>query len=540
MKTIEGNIIDIVKKETYKGRISFNSHIVKIEKDNSIKNEQYILPGLVDAHIHIESSMLSPLEYSKIATKHGVVAAITDPHEIANVCGMSGITFMTKNARRTPMKIYTGAPSCVPATSFETSGATINSAEIETLLSTGQCSHLSEMMNFPGVLYNDNEVQAKLQIAKKHNKVIDGHAPLLTGNDLKKYVAAGISTDHECTNLAEAKEKIALGMKIMLRESSATKDFGTLMPLIETNPESAMLCTDDCHPDDLEHGYINLLVKRALHAGYNIYNVLQAATQTAVEHYTLSVGLLQPNDVADFITVNNLNDFAIQSTWINGQEVYNGQESLIKETNSQTINNFYANKITVEDIKIAYTSGQINVIEIVPDSLLTKSITHTATKKSEYIETDLENDILKMVVLNRYSQAKPSVGFIKGFGFRQGAIAGSIAHDSHNISAVGTSDEEIIRAIEEVQKAQGGFAVVHGQHTHTLPLPIAGLMSDKDCHTVADEYKKLSDETKKLGCTLHAPFMTLAFMSLLVIPELKLSDKGLFDVTTFNFTKLQN
>jgi len=540
MKTIEGNIIDIVKKEIFKGRILFDNKIVKIERDNSIINEQYILPGLVDAHVHIESSMLTPLEYSKIATKHGVVAAITDPHEIANVCGMAGINFMTESARETPMKIFTGAPSCVPATSFETSGAIISSKEIETLLSSGQCTHLSEMMNFPGVIYNDKEVEAKLAIAKKHNKVIDGHAPLLTNEDLKKYIQAGISTDHECTNLKEAKEKIALGMKIMLRESSAAKDFDTLMPLIETNPEAAMLCTDDCHPDDLEKGYINLLVKRALKEGYNIFNVLTAATKTAIEHYKLNIGLVQEKDDADFIVITNLNDFTILSTFIEGQEVYNGKEILIKNSNKNTINNFYTNEITTEDICVKYTSGSINVIQIVPDSLLTHKINYKLEAKTEAIISNTNVDILKIVVLNRYAKAKPSIGFIQGFGLKHGAIAGSIAHDSHNICAVGTSDEEIIKAIKEVQKTQGGLVIVNGNETYKLNLPIAGLMADKDCTSVAKEYKTLSGQAKKLGCTLHAPFMTLAFMSLLVVPELKLSDKGLFDVSKFDFIKLQN
>jgi adenine deaminase len=312
------------------------------------------------------------------------------------------------------------------------------------------------------------------------------------------------------------------------------------MPLIETNPEAVMLCTDDCHPDDLEKGYINLLVKRAFKEGYNIFNVLTAATKTAVEHYKLNIGLVQENDDADFIVINNLDDFTILSTFIQGKEVYNGKESLIKNQNKNTINNFYPNEITIEDIKVKYTSGSINVIQIVPDSLLTHRINYKLETKTEAIPSNTNVDVLKIVVLNRYAKAKPSVGFIQGFGLKHGAIAGSIAHDSHNICAVGTSDEEIIKAIKEVQKTQGGLVVVNENETLKLSLPIAGLMSDKNCVSVAKEYKTLSEQAKKLGCTLHAPFMTLAFMSLLVIPELKLSDKGLFDVNKFDFITLQN
>ena len=540
MKTIEGNIIDINAQTCIKGRVYYTDTIYNIEYDISIQSEQYIMPGLVDAHVHIESSMLTPLEYSKIALKHGVVAAVTDPHEIANVCGLEGIQYMVDNAKLSPMKINFGAPSCVPATSFESSGAVIGSSEIEQLLEKETCSHLSEMMNFPGVLFSDKEVLAKLNIAKKYNKRIDGHAPLLRGDDLKKYVDAGISTDHECTTIEEAKEKIQLGMKIMLRESSASRDFQNLLPLLNENADKVIFCTDDCHPDDLEKGYINLLVKRALLAGYSIFDVLTAATKTAIDHYKLKVGLLRIKDPSDFIVVDNLNDFNILKTIIDGVEVFNGESVIVIEENNDVINNFYQNDIVANDIRVRRTSDKLNVIQIIEDSLLTKKLQVETNTQKQLIESNIESDILKIVVLNRYQKALPSVGFIKGFQLQKGAIAGTIAHDSHNIVAVGTNDSDLLQAIRKVQDSQGGLVVVNGAETSLLALPLAGLMSDKCCLEVALKYQELSLIAQNLGCKLHAPFMTLAFMSLLVIPELKIGDKGLFDVNLFDFIELQN
>lgn len=540
MKKIEGNIVNVVTRSIKKGVIYFDTKIREIHYSDSIKSDQYIMPGLVDAHVHIESSMLTPLEYSKIALKHGVVAAITDPHEIANVCGVDGILFMVENARKTPMKIFFGAPSCVPATNFETSGANILPEDIERLFSNGICTHLSEMMNFPGVIFNDKLVNEKLSIAKNHNKVIDGHAPLLSGNDLTTYINAGISTDHECTNLSEAYEKIEKGMKIMLRNSSASKDFDVLMDLFNTHPNDIMLCTDDCHPDDLYNGYINSMIKTALMKGYDLFDVLNSATINTTKHYNFNIGLLQINDDADFIVVNNFDSFEIESTYIKGKEVYQNREIKVTAFDSKFINNFHINTIDVDSILVENKHTSINVIEIVPDSLITKKILYTPVNQSAFITSDIMNDVIKIVVLNRYSDAKPQVGFIKGYGLKKGAIASTVAHDSHNIIAVGVSDDAILRVIQRIQEIKGGLVVYNDIVYKELCLPIAGLMSDQPCDVVANDYQQLNLFAKSLGTQLSTPFMTLAFMSLLVIPELKIGDKGLFDVTQFNFIDLQN
>lgn len=539
MEKIEGNIIDVVAERVFKGRIFYNERIVRIEEDDKVTSSQYILPGLVDAHVHIESSMLSPLEYSKVAIKHGVLAAVTDPHEIANVCGVEGIEFMLQNAALSPMKISTGAPSCVPATPFETSGAVIGVKEINDLFKNGKCTHLSEMMNFPGVIGKNQEVVRKLNMAHKYKLPVDGHAPLLTGLDLRRYVNAGISTDHECTTVKEAKEKIGLGMKIMLRQSSASRDFEKLMPLIESNPGDIMFCTDDCHPDELVNGYINELVKKALLANFDLWSVLKGATVNAVRHYSLGLGLLQEGDSADFIVVNNLADFNILASVLNGSLVFNGNTVDISVQTGGAINNFYQNTLSIDDLKVRNKGSWIRVIELIPDSLLTKALRWPINSIGEFIESDTKNDILKIVVLNRYSKAKPVVGFIKGFQLKKGAIAGTIAHDSHNIVAVGVSDDDLLMAIEQIQKMRGGLLVFDGVKYESLALPIAGLMSDQAAGIVAKKYKILSKKANDLGCTMHAPFMTMAFMSLLVIPELKIGDRGLFDVNRFAFVDLQ-
>ncbi|MDA3879511.1 MAG: adenine deaminase [Prolixibacteraceae bacterium] len=540
MKKIEGNIVDVVGHKIIKGRIEYTDKIVSVTEDLTVQSDKYILPGLVDAHVHIESSMCLPVRYSEFALKHGVVAAITDPHEIANVCGVDGVKFMVDNSKNTPMKLFFGAPSCVPATPFETSGAVISSTDIEYLFRNNVCTHLSEMMNFPGLLAGDIEVHKKLSIAKKYNKVIDGHAPLLRGKALEKYYNSGVSTDHECTNIDEAVEKIKLGFKIMLRKSSASNDFKVLYPLIKDYPDSVMLCTDDCHPDDLVNGYINEMVKFLLNKGFNIFDILKAATLNARKHFSFDIGLLQINDSADFIVVDNLNDFNIELTVIDGKTVCDDSE--LKEffsVKSQLINRFFINQISESDLQVEQKSKNYRVIDIVENSLLTHTFDMPLSLEMSNIVSDTESDILKIVVLNRYEKAKPAIGFIRGFNIKNGAIATTVAHDSHNIVAVGVSDIDIAKAITEVQNMQGGMVYVNNNSVYELPLPVAGLMSDKPCDEVARQYEKITDKVKQAGSTLHAPFMTLSFMSLLVIPELKLGDKGLFDVNKFEFTNLQ-
>lgn len=538
MKSIEGYIYDINSQMFIEGRLFFDSHIRKIESCK-VSSQKFILPGLIDSHVHIESSMLTPLQYSIEAVKHGVIASVTDPHEIANVCGLEGLKFMKESSTKTPMKISFGVPSCVPATKYETSGESIVSNDVADLFKDINFTHLSEMMNYPGVLYHDDEVWKKIETAKKFGKPIDGHAPLLSGQDLKKYVDAGISTDHECTSIEEAIEKIKLGMKIMLRNSSASKDFDILHSLIKTNPEDVMLCTDDCHPDDLQLGYIDNLVRFSLAQGYSISNCIQAASVNAVKHYNLSVGLLQNGDPSDFIVVNNLNDFQILSTYIDGVQVWNGSEISITSLNEEPVNRFYVNEVNDDLLHVKRTGKKMRVIEIISDSLITNEKWVEIDQTNDSIESNTSTDFLKMVVLNRYSYSKPAVAFIQGFQFKKGAIASTIAHDSHNIVAVGADDKSLIQAIRSIQNVGGGICVVHDDATQLLPLPVAGLMSLKNAQETASVYSQLVNETRQMGCSIKSPFMTLGFMSLLVIPHLKLSDKGLFNGDSFQFVPLQ-
>ncbi len=539
MKKISGNIFDPDRQDFYKGTLFFDNKILSFEVDNSVFESQFVLPGLIDSHIHIESTMLSPIEFSKVCISHGVVAAVTDPHEIANVCGLEGINFMIENSEKTPMKIFTGIPSCVPATDFESSGARIGVKEIEELLLSEKCSHLSEMMNFPGVIYDDPMVLEKIELVKKFGKKIDGHAPLLSGTNLKKYLEAGISTDHECTSLQEALEKKELGMKIMLRESSAARDFEMLSPLVDLHPMTVMFCTDDSHPDDFLRFYIDNLVRRSLKKGYSIQNIIQACTKNPIDHYQLNVGFLRNGDPADFIVVDNLSDFSIRKTFIDGEEVFDGTSVTVPALTIVPINNFYSNRVSLSDFQVKAQKGKkLHVIEIIKDSLLTKHLMMEVTTDHEFLDSDVSNDLLKLVVLNRYEQAKPSIGFVKGFGLKQGAIGTSVAHDSHNIIVTGTDDASILRCIQLIQHHKGGLATVDSEGEFILPLPIAGLMSDQPYQVVASEYEKIN---RRVGETnLRTPFMTLAFLSLLVIPELKLGDKGLFDVNQFHFIDLQS
>jgi len=540
MKKISGKIFDYNRSKFVRGSIYFEKSIFKIEEDESVSEDCFVLPGLVDSHVHIESSMVSPFEYSKVALRHGVVAAVTDPHEIANVCGVDGVRFMIDDSKRTPMKIFTGVPSCVPATQFETSGAVIGPEEIEQLFSESGCSHLSEMMNFPGVVYDDPNVLEKIKLAVKYNKKVDGHAPLLSGDLLKKYISSGISTDHESVTLDEAKEKILLGMKILIRESSASSDFDLLSDLVDIYPDFVMFCTDDCHPDDLERRYIDDLFGKSILKGYSPLNVIKASSLNPIDHYGLNVGKMRCGDPSDFIVVDNLSDFYILKTFIDGEEVYNSEGvSFFDDKRVVSINNFFSNSVTFQDIVVNKTHQNLNVIQIVENSLLTKRLIVSSYDSSALWNQNIDNDILKIVVLNRYTSSKPAVGFIKGFGLKQGAIASSFAHDSHNIVSIGVDDESILKSIEIIQQHKGGLAVVSDSFKEVLPLPIAGLMSDKPCFEVASKYSKLNSLVAFLGCCLKSPFMTMSFMSLLVIPELKIGDRGLFDVNSFNFIDLQ-
>lgn len=538
MVKISGNIIDIINRRIFKGTVVVKDRKIHQIREEDVKQKEYILPGLIDSHIHIESSMLVPSEFARLAVVHGTVATVSDPHEIANVLGVDGIRFMIQNGQKVPFKFYFGASSCVPATVFETSGAELGASEIESLLKMDEIKYLSEMMNFPGVLYNDDNVWAKINLAKKYNKPIDGHAPGLKGDDARKYIAAGISTDHECFTLEEALDKISFGMKIQIREGSAAKNFDTLIGLLNNHSDRVMFCSDDRHPNDLARGHINTLVKRALHSGYDPITVLRSCVLNPVSHYNLDVGLLQPADPADFIVVDNLSDFNILETYIDGIKVAENGKPLFSSVKETTPNKFNAEKISTNDILVQATGKKIKVQKAIDGQLITESYVTDPKVVEGFIVSDVDRDILKMVVVNRYSHQQPALNFINNFGFIRGAIASSVAHDSHNIIAVGTNDEDIVNAINLLIEHKGGVSLAHGKNRHVLPLPVAGLMSNEDGYKVAKVYENLSNEAKAMGSGLHAPYMTLSFMALLVIPALKLSDKGLFDGNSFSFTSL--
>ena len=542
---VSGQIVDVVNSRIFRGTIHIdNGKIVEIiEEDNDY--EQIIMPGFVDSHVHIESSLLVPTEFARLVVAHGSVASVSDPHEIANVLGVDGVRYMIEVGKKSPFKFFFGAPSCVPATTFETSGATLNSDDIDELLSSDDIKYLGEMMNYPGVLFNDNEVVKKIVSAKRHNKPIDGHAPLLSGDDLKKYCAAGISTDHECSNLDEAREKAALGMTILIREGSAANNFSALIPLINEYPNMVTFCTDDAHPHELIHSHINKLVKKAIDLGYNILDIIKAVTLTPVKHYKLDVGLLQKNDSADFIMIDNFKDFNILKTYIDGELVAENGKSLLQNTSVETINNFVAERVAAEDFEVIDKGKDVNIIGVINGELLTEKIIgrpksqKLSNSESKNLVSDVENDILKIAVINRYEKGKkPAVGFIKNFGLKRGALASSVAHDSHNIVVIGCSDEDMAMAANMIIETKGGFAVYDDNINMCLPLPIAGIMTNADAFTVANDYSKIKDLAKSLGSNLSDPFMTMEFMALLVIPQLKLSDKGLFDCEKFELTSL--
>ena len=537
---ITGQIVDILNKKIFDGEVEFdNGKIISINPLNSPTAQplNYILPGFIDSHVHVESSMLVPSEFAKLAVVHGTVATISDPHEIANVCGIEGVEFMIANGNTVPFKFNFGAPSCVPATIFETAGAALDSTAVDALLQKKEILYLSEMMNFPGVLFNDEEVMKKIASAKKYNKPVDGHAPGLRGAEAKKYIDAGISTDHECFTAEEALDKLNFGMKILIREGSAAKNFEALIGLMNEYYQMMMFCSDDKHPDSLVDGHINQLCARAVAKGIDVFKVLQAACINPVLHYKMEVGLLKAGDDADFIVLENLIDFKVKQTYINGQLVADNGQSLIETKPSSIINQFSCAEKVVADFEIKYhDEKEIFVIEALEGQLITNKLTVAPKVDNGNIVSDVSNDILKIVVVNRYKNAPVAKSFVKNFGLKQGAIASTVAHDSHNIIAVGVDDESICKAVNLVIKKQGGVSAVSISWAAVLGLPVAGLMSNEDGYKVAADYTAIDKLTKEsLGSTLAAPFMTLSFMALLVIPHLKLSDLGLFDGDGFKF-----
>ena len=537
---IRGKLVDIHLREIYQAEIEFSKGRIsgiKTLKDNKESAGSYILPGLIDSHIHIESSLCTPGAFAVAAVSRGTIGVVSDPHEIANVMGMRGIDFMLEDAAKVPLKFWFGAPSCVPATPFESAGAEIGPDEIRELLGKKEIKYLAEMMNFPGVISGDKTVMEKIKAAKELSKPVDGHAPGLTGENLKKYVTAGITTDHECSSKEEALEKIALGMKVLIREGSAAKNLKALKSLLSEYPGMTMLCSDDLHPEMLVRGHINKLVSSLVKEGYDLFDVLRSCTINPVKHYNLDGGLLRPGDPADFIVVDDPAEMNILETWINGEKVFDRGRVLFKYSGAERVNNFKCSAIVPDNIKIRNRGGKIRVIEAFDGELLTKEIFEDSGS-GEWINSLTDRDVLKIVVKDRYNDKPPATGFIKGFGLKNGAFAGSVAHDSHNIICIGTNDNDIVCAINQIVKMKGGLAVSFDGTINSMPLPVAGIMSDRPVSDVAGDYEKLSEMVKSLGCSLSAPFMTLSFMALLVIPELKLSDSGLFDGRTFRFVPL--
>jgi len=535
-RAVSGNIVDVMNSGIYPGTIRISGgRIADIIREDS-EYETYIVPGFVDSHIHVESSMLTPSEFARAVVAHGTVAVVSDPHEIANVLGVAGVKYMIEDAGTAPLRFYFGAPSCVPASPFETGGAVVGPDQVEELFKLDAVKYLGEVMDFPGVLNGDPVIMKKIDLAKKYSKMIDGHAPGLRGGDLEEYASAGISTDHECITKEEAMKKAGLGIKILIREGSAARNFDELIPVIEEFHESCMFCSDDRHPDDLAKGHINDLVKRALRHGIDVMKVLRVACVNPVLHYKLDTALLRTGDRADFLVIDNLNDFNVLETYINGKVVAERGKPLINRRTSKIINNFTAGKKEIADFIIPCENGGINVIEVMENQLITNKLRAAAKVVDGCAVSDVSRDILKVAVINRYGGAKTATGFVKNFGLKKGAVGSSVAHDSHNIVAVGVADEDICRAVNLIIENKGGISAVSEEKSMVLPLPVAGLMSDGDYRDVAERYTAINNMAKSLGSRLHAPFMTLSFLTLLVIPEIRLSDKGLFDVEKREFT----
>lgn len=537
--SIEGQVVDIRTKKISPQQITVQDGIIVSRTEIPYQvGLPYIIPGFIDAHVHVESSMLVPSEFARLAVVHGTVATVSDPHEIANVCGMEGIEYMIASGSQVPFKFYFGAPSCVPATPFETAGGKITVQDIEQLMQRKEVVYLAEMMNWPGTLARDPEVMAKINAAQRAGKPVDGHAPGLKGEQAKNYASAGITTDHECFTMEEALDKIKVGMKIIIREGSAAKNFDALVDLLDDYPDLVMFCSDDKHPDNLAEGHIDQLVKRAIKLGKPLFHVLQAACLNPISHYGLNVGTLQVGEPADMVLLEDLEEFKVLETYIDGHLVSALGHTKIDRSLIVIINNFKSETKTPEDFQIPAKGSKVRVIQALDGQLITPELQKNIVVKDGLALANLKEDILKITVINRYENAKPALAFIHNFGLKSGAIASSVAHDSHNIIAVGVDDEAICKAINMLIEAKGGIAAVNSEKEILLPLPVGGIMSDEDGYQVAEKYTAIDLMAKEMGSTLQSPFMTLSFMALLVIPDLKLSDKGLFNGQQFAFTDL--
>ena len=535
--SIVGNLVDIPAQRIYPAELEIADGHIRAISEVSGPVEGFLLPGFIDAHVHVESSMLVPSEFARLAVTHGTVATISDPHEVANVLGVAGVRYMIDNGRKVPFHFFFGAPSCVPATVFETAGARIDAEEVGELLKDPSILYLSEMMDFPGVLNGTDHVMRKIEYAKRVGKPVDGHAPGLRGTTAKQYIDAGISTDHECFTAEEACDKLAHGMHILVREGSAAKNFEALIDLLHDHEDRMMLCSDDKHPDSLVEGHINDLCARAVARGIDLFKVLRAACLNPIAHYKLPVGQLRVGDPADMIMVKDLERFKVQRTYIRGRLVAENGRSLIDRVPVERPNHFRTGPKRTADLVVHDTGAEVLAIEALDGQLITRKRWIAPTVVNGTCVPDTGKDLLKIAVVNRYADAPPAVGWIMNFGLKHGAIAGSVAHDSHNIVAVGTNDDDLCAAINLVIEHRGGISLANGDHHRVLPLPVAGIMSDGDAYVVADAYAAMDREAKELGSTLSAPYMTLSFMALLVIPSLKMSDLGLFDGDAFRLVR---
>ncbi len=534
---IEGRIIDLYGREIYEGSVIIKNGVIVDIKRHKTDKKRYIMPGFIDSHVHIESSMLTPYNFGNLVIRTGTVAVVSDPHEIANVMGVGGVEFMIKNSKQSPIKSFFTAPSCVPATPFDVAGSTITASDLESLISTGQFVALSEMMNVPGVLYNDPEVNAKLEMAKKYDIPIDGHAPLLSGEPLKEYIQRGISTDHEVSDIDEAIEKLSLGMKILIREGSAARNYDNIKSLISSHTNDVMFCTDDSHPDTIiELGHIDKIVCKAIAEGFDLFDVLRIASINPIEHYNLNVGTLREGDSADFIVVEDIETFKVHEVYIEGEKKYDVTQKIEQPTpiKIENLNNFNHDEILPKDLQLTIEGSQ-KVIGVRDGELITSVMTYESPFKAEDFESDIKNDILKIVYINRYTNGKPQVALCNGFSLKCGAFASSVGHDSHNIVAVGCNNESLCNAINSVISTKGGLSIADEEQTHILELPIAGIMSNNIGEIVAKEYKELNAIAKNLGCRIKSPFMTLSFLSLVVIPEIKIGEKGVFLYEKFDW-----
>jgi adenine deaminase len=536
--TLSANLVDVPGRRIVPGTLTVTGgRVADVRPEPGTRYDGFLLPGFIDAHVHVESSMMVPSEFARFAVTHGTVATVSDPHEIANVLGLDGVRLMVANGSTVPFKFHWGAPPCVPATRFETSGATLTAADVCDLFDRDGLRYLSEVMNFPGVLAGDPDMTAKIEAAKSRGLPVDGHAPGLRGDAARRYAAAGITTDHECVTLDEALDKLAYGMTVIIREGSAARNLAALHPLLKTHRGRCMLGSDDLHPDALEHGHVNRLVRRCVAGGHDLFDVLEAACVVPVRHYGLPVGLLRVGDPADFIVTDDLTEFRVRATYLDGRKVAEDGRALFDRGDARAANRFAVGPLSAEAFRLPSRGGLVRVIEARDGQLVTSEMHLPAPERDGELVSDVARDILALAVVNRYADAPPGLGFVHGFGLKRGAIAASVAHDSHNVVAVGTSARELCAAVNAVVAARGGLAVADGERVETLPLEVAGLMG-RDGVAVAAGYAKLDALARRLGSPLAAPFMTLSFMALLVIPALKLSDRGLFDGTRFEFTSL--